>query len=188
MVTAQVTDAMIAERHRLGLDRRDEVWEGVYHVVPPANSEHQRLEFELVMLLGPLARQLGLVFRFEMGVIAPGVADWSDFKVPDLLIASPESVSERGVEGRAELVIEIRSPGDETFDKIDWYGRAGTQELLVIDRDTKQVRHWGFPGGQPAETGPDPDGWVSCQGLPFRVRTTPTGALEVETSAGSVTI
>ncbi len=50
---------MIAERHRLGLDRHDELWEGVLHMVPPATHRHQSLEFELAKALEPTARDLG---------------------------------------------------------------------------------------------------------------------------------
>lgn len=177
-VMARIPEVMLAERHRLGLDRRDEVWEGVYHMVPPAGYWHQRLGTELVLLLGPLVRENGLEVAYEVGVIAPGVADWSDFKVPDLVVARPEYRSERGVEGRAELVVEIRSPGDETFEKVGWYGRVGVQELLVIDRDTKQVRQWLLGGSVLVETEPDGEGWFSCRALPVRLRSSPDAALE----------
>jgi hypothetical protein len=40
--------AFLEERRRLRLDRRDEVWDGVYHVVPSANTEHQRGMYRLV--------------------------------------------------------------------------------------------------------------------------------------------
>ena len=38
--------------------------------------------------------------------------------------------------------MEIRSPGDESFEKLPFYGRLGVCEVLVIDRDTKVVRRW----------------------------------------------
>lgn len=31
----EVPEAMLAERRRLGLDRRDEMWNRVLHMVPP---------------------------------------------------------------------------------------------------------------------------------------------------------
>jgi hypothetical protein len=41
--------------------------------------------------------------------------------------------------GGPELAIEIVSPGDRTLEKLDFYARVGTQELLVIDRDPWQL-------------------------------------------------
>lgn len=40
------------------------------------------------------------------------------------------------------LAVEIRSPGDESVDKLRFYERVGLLELVMIDRDTKEVRHW----------------------------------------------
>lgn len=37
----QISEKLIAERKALGLDRFDEVWEGVYVMPPMANNEHQ---------------------------------------------------------------------------------------------------------------------------------------------------
>ena len=37
--------ALIADRRRKGLDLHDEVWEGVYYVMPNPNVEHQDLIF-----------------------------------------------------------------------------------------------------------------------------------------------
>ena len=37
--------ALIADRRRKGIDLHDEVWEGVYYVMPNPNVEHQDLVF-----------------------------------------------------------------------------------------------------------------------------------------------
>ncbi len=34
---------------------------------------------------------------------------------------------------RTELVVEIPSPGDETYDKLDFYAQVDVQEVLVVD-------------------------------------------------------
>ena len=39
-------------------------------------------------------------------------------------------------------MIEIRSPGDETFEKQPFWERVGVAEVVVIDRDDKSVRRW----------------------------------------------
>ena len=42
-----VSRRLIAKRRSLGLDRYDEVWNGVYVMSPLPNNEHQALAFEL---------------------------------------------------------------------------------------------------------------------------------------------
>jgi len=41
--------------------------------------------------------------------------------VPDLVFATEEHWARRGIAARAELVIEIQSPGDESYKKIPFY-------------------------------------------------------------------
>lgn len=142
----------------------------------------------MIALLVPLGNRLGLEVVYEAGVIAPGVDDWRDFRVPDLVVARPEHVSDRGVEGRAELVIEIHSPGDETLDKIGWYRRVGVQELLVVEREAGRVRHRDLQNPELRESDADGDGWVSCRALPLRLRFAPDAGFEADVGSGVVRI
>jgi Uma2 family endonuclease len=57
---AVVPDEWIEERHRLGLDRKEEMWDGVLHLVPPASSAHGEVGSDLAGVLGNQARRLGL--------------------------------------------------------------------------------------------------------------------------------
>lgn len=134
-VMLEVPEHLLEERRRLGIDRFDEVWDGVLHMVPPPSARHQRLIHELGGVLLPLAKAKGLVAMHEAGLYRPD-AEGTDYRVPDLVYARPEHVRERGVEGRAELVVEVLSPGDETYDKIAFYAEMGVQELLVVDSAT----------------------------------------------------
>lgn len=139
---------LIAERQRLGLDVFDEVWDGEYHMVPGPSGEHQRIGGELYVALHPLARAAGLLLRYEFNLIPPEEAGWRDFRVPDLVVCSDDVYDERGAIGAASLVVEIRTPGDESFMKLPFYERLGVGEVLIIDRDTKLVRRWANgPGG-----------------------------------------
>jgi Uma2 family endonuclease len=142
VVMLDAPEDLIAERHRLGHDRRDEVWEGEYHMVPPPNIDHQLLESDLIRILGPEADVAGLKVVPECGVYDPAAGAQAGFRVPDLTVFAPEHATERGVEGQAELVIEIRSPGDESYEKMPFYERVGVGEVLVIERNTKALRHW----------------------------------------------
>ena len=170
MVQAVIPESMIAERRRLGHDKKDEMWEGVLHMNDPGSYEHQRSEAELVVALHPVARRLGLVVLPEAGIFDPDVPDNKDFRTPDVIVVAPGATSRRGVEGRASLAIEIRSPGDESYEKIPFYGRVGVAELLIIDRDTKAVRRWVSDSGHLVEAAAGASGWHDLAVLPVAMR------------------
>ncbi|MHB1535935.1 MAG: Uma2 family endonuclease [Acidimicrobiales bacterium] len=169
-VMLDVPEHLLAERHRLGLDTADEMWEGELHMVPTAKDEHYRIEVELVVLLMPLAKARGLHVRNEAGLYDPTVPDNTSYRVPDLMVFGDEARSERGAEGRARLVVEIRSPGDESFQKIPFYGRMGVAEMLIIDRDTKEVRRWVGDDGELIEHLVPLGEWHALDALPVSLR------------------
>ncbi|MDN5933289.1 MAG: Uma2 family endonuclease, partial [Pseudonocardia sp.] len=104
VVMVDAPQSMLDERRRLGIDGRDEMWDGVLHVVPPAGGPHQRLGGSFFVVTHPLADRRGLVAHFETGLFDSE----KNFRVPDLSFSRPEHLSERGVEG-ADLVVEVRS-------------------------------------------------------------------------------
>ncbi|MDL5158692.1 Uma2 family endonuclease [Actinomycetospora termitidis] len=132
---AVVPEVLLDERRRLGLDRKDELWDGVLHMVPPPGDPHQGLSAELFLVLGPLAKARGLVPRMETGLFRTR----DDYRVPDQLYRRPDAGSSRGAES-AELVVEILSPGDETVAKLPWYAELGVREVLVLDPDDRTAR------------------------------------------------
>lgn len=134
----EVPQALLDERRAKGLDKSDEMWEGELHMVPPPSGEHQAVGAELFLVLGPLAKARGLLPRYDpTGLFRPGVDD--DWRVPDQMYAPPDRASARGIEGAASLVVEILSPHDETYRKLDWYASVGVGEVLVIDPETRRV-------------------------------------------------
>ena len=137
----EVDPKLLAERARLGLDGRDEMWDGELHMVPPASGTHQRFGFRLALALNTLAEAQGLLMSYETGFFRTE----NDYRVPDLAVYRPDQASERGAEG-AELLVEIRSPGDESMVKLPWYLAHGCREVLIIDRDTLAVELHGVDG------------------------------------------
>jgi Uma2 family endonuclease len=134
----EVPQALLDERRAKGLDKSDEMWEGELHMVPPPSDRHQEVGAELFIVLAPLAKERGLLPRYDpTGLFRPGADD--DWRVPDQMYARPEHRSERGIEGHADLVVEILSPHDETYQKLDWYASVGVGEVLVIDPGTRRV-------------------------------------------------
>jgi Uma2 family endonuclease len=172
-------EAMLAERRRLGLDGSDEMWNGVLHMVPPAGGRHQRFGARLFVALVPLAEQLGLVPSYETGLFRSA----DDYRVPDQLYYRPESQSERGAEG-AELVVEIRSPGDETYDKIDFYAAVGVHEMLIVHPDGFRVELLRAVGARLLPVTADAEGGVRSDVLGTRF-TARDGRLHVSWDGGS---
>ena len=136
----------LEERRRLGQDIRDEMWDGVVHVVPSPSTWHQYFAHRLGAVLLPLAEAKGLLATHETMLFRPAAE--RDWRVPDLLYAPFEHASKRGIEGHAALVIEVRSPGDETYQKLPFYAEVGCREVLVIDRDTCAVELFSLDDGQ----------------------------------------
>jgi hypothetical protein len=128
--------ALLARRKRLGLDRKDEVWEGVLHVVPAPDFRHALIAQQLAELIGPPARDAGLLPA--MGEFNLGDST-ADFRVPNGGLHRP------GTAGTwlptAALVVEILSPGDETWQKLPFYASHGVDELLIVDPEKCEV-HW----------------------------------------------
>jgi Uma2 family endonuclease len=166
----EVPQALLDERRSKGLDKSDEMWEGELHMVPPPSEAHQELGAELFLALAPLAKTSGLLPRYDpTGVFRPGHDD--DWRVPDQVYARPELRSERGIEGAASLVVEILSPHDETYRKLDWYGSVGVEQVLVIDPSTRRVELYANRDGRMMGEDPDPDGTLHIAALGVRAQT-----------------
>ncbi|MGH9180825.1 MAG: Uma2 family endonuclease, partial [Acidimicrobiales bacterium] len=156
-VLLEVPEHLLEERRRTGVDRFDEVWEGVLHMVPAPSGPHQRLGLRLAVTLVPLAEERGLVASLETNLARPGTVA-SDYRVPDLAFYRRENASEFGIEGRAELAVEILSPNDETYDKLGFYADVEVQELLVIHPGTCAVELFVLGDGRLEFATPDADG------------------------------
>jgi Uma2 family endonuclease len=135
-------ERLLAERRRTGADLHDEVWEGVYRIMPTASGRHGDVQQQLAELLGPLARARGLhpmIAEFNLG-------ERDDYRVPDggLHRAWRDRVYYPG----AALVLEIVSPDDDTWRKLDFYAAHGVDELLIVDPAERSVRWLALAEGE----------------------------------------
>ncbi len=129
-------EPLLARRRRAGLDRLDEIWEGVYHMVPAPSGEHAEISQQLAELLGPAARAAGLAPA--MGEFNLGDSE-EDFRVPD---GGVHRTRPRGIwHPTAALVVEIISPGDETWQKLPFYAAHRVDEVLIVDPAERAI-HW----------------------------------------------
>ena len=120
-------------RRRAGADRFDEVWEGVYHMVPGPSHAHGRIEAHLLALLRKPATDAGLEVtgQFNLG------ESEHDFRVPD------GGLHRAGAGGMwhptAALVFEIVSPGDESWQKLPFCAKHKVDEVLIVDPAERRV-------------------------------------------------
>lgn len=152
----EVPEAFLAERERLGHDKKDEVWEGVLHMVPPPSGIHEAVAFDLVFALKPIADRVGLVIR---GMTTGLFRASEDYRKPDIALVRPDQMSDRGLEG-AELIVEVLSPHDESRDKFPFYAALGVQELWLVSPITRTFELYNLIRGRYIRTLPEQDGTV----------------------------
>lgn len=127
-------ERLLEERRRSGADRRDEVWEGVLHVIPPPSVEHERLAHGLHVVLEPHAVAADLVV---VGTVAVGAE--GNYRVPDLALLRPGYAPQWNL--TAALVVEIVSHRDDTWEKLPFYAGHRVDEVIIVAPDEQRI-HW----------------------------------------------
>jgi hypothetical protein len=128
-------EALLERRRALGQDGSDEIWEGVYHVVPHANSRHALVQIEVTSELRRLVKWNGYRVTGEFNLGEP-----DDFRVPDFGVHS--GVVTDLYLPTALAVGEVLSPQDSTYEKFGFYHSRGVQEILVTDPIRRTVQCW----------------------------------------------
>jgi Uma2 family endonuclease len=136
-----IEPGIIDLRRRTGADRWDEMWDGVLHMPPMPNRSHQDLELSLGAWLKTYwARPLGAKVYPPINLALPG--RWpKDYRIPDLVLVTPDRFHidrNEYFDGGPTVVVEIRSPDDESYEKLPFYAQLQVPEVWVIDRDSRQ--------------------------------------------------
>ncbi|MEZ6087084.1 MAG: Uma2 family endonuclease [Pirellulaceae bacterium] len=141
-VMLEVPEHILEERRLSGADRWDEVWDGVLHMNPPPNVEHQDFEWQLETWLRQFWIPAGSGNKVYHQVALSPDDNWvHNYRTPNVVLFRPEHLRflrPTYCHGPCTVAIEIRSPGDETYEKLDFYAQLGVPELWVIDRDTRK--------------------------------------------------
>ena len=178
----------IEERRRLGHDRFDEVWDGVLHVVPSPTVEHQRFESALERALYPVATSHGLEIFHNLDIVDRSKGD-EDYRQPDIAIVSSKDLTgKRAIDGHAELVVEIRSPNDESYDKLPFYERCGIPEYWIVHPVTREIVVFVLRGGSYVASKPDADGVIDAPRFALRLRLIDGPKLRITWADGSADI
>ncbi len=141
-------EALLERRRQAGVDRLDEVWHGVRHMVPGPSLEHARISTQLALVLDAPARAAGLLLamsEFNLG------ESEHDFRVPDGGLHRPGAA---GVwHATAAAVVEILSPGDESQQKLPFYADHDVDEVLLVDPAKRAIAWLALHAGeyQPVE-------------------------------------
>lgn len=139
MITDPVWEARIrAELDDPNVNRREEVWEGVLVVPPLANNDHQRLVLHI-------AYAFASVVNRDADSVLPGCnvsdreKDWTqNYREPGVAVyLSTNPAKDAGTHwfGGPDLAVEIVSAGEDPRQKLDFYAKVKTREVLIVDRD-----------------------------------------------------
>jgi Uma2 family endonuclease len=122
---------------------RDEVWDGVRFIMPEADNSHDKIAaffhgvFFAVFGGDP---NYALHFRINLSDRERG---WKkNYRVPDMAFFSTHGPArDCGSHwlGGPEVALEVMSPGDRSRDKLDFYAKIGTREVLILDRHPWQL-------------------------------------------------
>lgn len=138
-------------------DNRYEVIDGALFVTPSPNRKHQHASAQLQGMIWSYLQthQIGFIYSAPMAV----VLDAATGAQPDLVYVSNERadiLTDRGIEGPPDLVVEILSPSTRGRDrglKLRRYQAAGIPCYWIVDPDEKIIeeRVLGTDGyGEPA--------------------------------------
>lgn len=143
-------------------DKRYELIDGEFHMVPAPLTYHQKISLNLLLFLADFVRRSGSgeVLAAPVDV----VLSEEDVIQPDILFISKERLgilTEKNIEGAPDLVIEILSPSSKKWDleiKMKLYEKYGVREYWIADPEAKSIRIFTLTeaGFQLAHTCPSP--------------------------------
>jgi len=183
-VILEVSDEELARRRLTGVDRFDEMWEGVLHMAPAPLYEHQRIVAEIDRFVGPLCKRHGRgVLAIQINVFNEASAE-PDYRIPDLTFIAAGRVDVLARDGTRgggpDAVIEVRSPEDETYEKFPFFAGLGVREVIVVHRDTLEPEIYRLAGAQYVAVQMDADGWLRSEALKVGLKREDSGRLVIQ--------
>lgn len=163
-VIAEMPKHWLEERERSEIGQRDEMWEGVLHMPPMPNTMHQDFAGQLYAYLRyRWAIPYGHRVFTEINLAHPDTRNWTaDYRIPDLILLNADRFHiDRNTHfaGAPLVVVEVRSPGDDSMEKLPFYAHLGVPEVWIFERDTKELELFAFAAGQYEAIVPGADGW-----------------------------
>jgi Uma2 family endonuclease len=109
-----------------------------------------------------------------------------NYRIPDIVLMTADRIKfDRGdlIAGPPLVVVEIRSPNDESHQKLPFYAEFGVPEVWVVDRDAKSIEVCALREGDYPAAATDPKGWVISPATRVMLRWTPGRMLAVQLTA-----
>ena len=126
-----------ANRRDTGADRWDEVWNGVYIVMPLPDDLHQEIVTGFIYILHTCLRESA---KIRPGVnISDRTDNWKkNYRGPDVVVFLEGTTAQnRGSYwfGGPDFAVEVVSKGDRSRKKLDFYASVNVLELMLVFRD-----------------------------------------------------
>lgn len=183
-VMVEVPERLLAWRKSTGADRWDEMWEGILHMPPAPTREHQDFVDALKIWLDlRWAVPAGNRVHREVNLAASGGWPDKDYRIPDLILLTPDRfVIDRNeyFEGAPLVVVEVHSPGDETYDKLDFYRNLSVPEVWIIHRETKSPEVYVLQRGEYQREQSGNSGWTRSPSTGVLLRSRSDRTLDIQ--------
>ncbi len=186
---------ILDQRRASGNDRWDEVWDGVYILMPNPNVEHQDIATSWSAIFKIVVDWPGLGKAYQGVNVSDRAEDWKkNYQCPDVAVylsGNPAVAKNAYWLGGPDFAIEIISPDDRAREKFDFYASVGVRELLLIDRDPWSLELFGRRGTDWSLSGrstPEDPQILSSETLPIRfgmVPGDPRPTIDVLTTDGA---
>jgi Uma2 family endonuclease len=185
-VIAEMPKHWLAERATSDAAQWDEIWNGELHMPPMPNRMHQYLERDLMnYVLKRWALPNGNDVTHQVNLTTPiDEPNWrNNYRIPDLVLLTPDRFHiDKGeyMAGAPLVCVEVYSPGDDSYQKLDFYAGLGVPEVWIIARDSRETDLYLLrPDGTYSEQPIGPGGWVCSPATGIELRPTPSGKLAV---------
>jgi len=147
----------IEERLSCGGGKKDEVWEGVYRMSPDPTNSHQRIILRLCNAFDAALDQSQAIVQPGGNVSNRNKQWYKNYCCPDVIVILPgNSIQDRKTHyfGGPDFVVVVLSEGDDSVEKLPFYAKVGTREVLHVDPETKELTLFALRDGsmQPAGT------------------------------------
>jgi Uma2 family endonuclease len=159
-------------RERTGADRFDEMWQGVLHMTPSPSFQHQLQASRILNFFVEVwCPRTGRSAVMQVNVSTAERWD-QDYRIPDVSVMGPERLPRgEAMFVHPNVVFEIRSPGDETYEKLGFYAAVGVDAVVIVERDTKAMQVFALSSGDFVLLPPGADGWTVVRPIDVELRT-----------------
>jgi Uma2 family endonuclease len=146
LLDRNLAESILAERRARGNRTREEVWNGITHIMPNPNNEHQDIAVFFSTVFN-LLFGLGKPNRVESSPnLSDRVDEWEkNYRNPDMAYFAADTEAEDHDSfwcGGPDFLLEVISPDDMSREKLPFYASIGTKEVIIVDRDPWQLEFY----------------------------------------------